>query len=74
MPAGVNCTGLMDCCHSGTVLDLPYRFGANEDKMHFDQGFNLNSIMGSGAMQAVGLCVCMTMLFDMLGGLDLGDS
>ena len=29
MKAGVTVTCLMDCCHSGTVLDLPYMFVAD---------------------------------------------
>jgi metacaspase-1 len=37
MKEGVTCTVLMDCCHSGTVMDLPYRFSADDDQMRVDQ-------------------------------------
>ena len=30
MKGGVTCTVVMDCCHSGSVLDLPYYYSAND--------------------------------------------
>jgi len=33
LPAGCQLTALMDCCHSGTVLDLPYLFTATDENL-----------------------------------------
>jgi hypothetical protein len=57
LPSGVHLVALMDCCHSGSVLDLPFKYKAGGGSMFGSGG-------GSGAqaiMQSSSgakMCLC----------------
>jgi len=57
MPAKVTMTCLMDSCHSGTVLDLPYRFVGDGDhvEMEMNDRVNFTEALWTGLSVAAGV-------------------
>lgn len=59
---GVHMVSLMDCCHSGTILDLPYIFKADgqSQEMHLDETIDLDGLLQAFGGVAIGI---MSQLF-----------
>jgi len=58
----VHMVSLMDCCHSGTILDLPYVFKQNSDgsmpqSMQLDETIDLDGLLEKFGGQAMNLLV-----------------
>jgi len=60
---GVTVVVLMDCCHSGTALDLPYEINATQSQMSLNQGFNMSMLDDHAG--AIGCCLCLMAILQM---------
>ena len=46
LPEGVTLTVVMDCCHSGSILDLPYTIKADEGTISSVEAGESSSLLG----------------------------
>ena len=59
----------MDCCHSGTAMDLPFEMNATQTQMHASDKFNIGALMDDPVALACCACLAFMLADDILGGL-----
>ncbi|CAJ1950634.1 unnamed protein product [Cylindrotheca closterium] len=61
MKRDVQVTVLMDCCHSGTALDLPYEMDATDTAMHSNDTFNMGLLKAPATLACLACCALCAM-------------
>jgi Caspase domain len=57
LPSGTHLVALMDCCHSGSVLDLPYKYKAGGSSFGSTGGGGTQMLMQTSTGGKMCLCV-----------------
>jgi hypothetical protein len=58
LPSGVHLVALMDCCHSGSVLDLPFKYKAGGGSSMFGSGGGSGAQAIMQSSSGAKMCLC----------------